>query len=105
MVSTPRNTALLISRTVEDLTKIQAPSEFWERLHQTRFADRYYEALLAAGMPEGKADETAAMVRQYIARISAGLEQATYLLKELASEVDEARRRAGVQLNEGGFRV
>lgn len=105
MTARPRSTDTLIDHTTLDLKAIQQPAEFWEWMHNSKFWEGYHRGLLAAGVPAGKADEIASMVRQYIERITSGLQTATYLLRELASEVDEARRQAGVQLGDGGFRI
>ena len=105
MPTTPRTTQQLIARTGDDLKSIQGAEEFWRHMVDVKFASRYRDALIAAGVPSGKAAEIADMVRQYTERIAGGLETATYLLRELAAEVDEARRLAGAQANEGGFRV
>jgi hypothetical protein len=88
-----------------DLRLIQNPAETWAQMRDMKFSESYHRGLLNAGVPASKADEIASMVRQYISRISAGLETATYMLKELASEVDEARRLSGARLSDDGFRV
>lgn len=106
MPMTPRTTHALIAEASDHLAKMQGPAEFWERMNNIKFADDYHRALLAAGVQPGKADEIAAMVRQYISRISDGVETATYLLKELIGEVDSARALAQRDAAAGnGFHV
>lgn len=105
MTSTPRSTDQLIEQSSADLKRIQDAEEFWRRMQVVRFSEHYHRALLGSGIARPEADEIAGMIRQYINRISDGLSTASYLLRELITEVEAASRHAGNDQATEGFRV
>jgi hypothetical protein len=103
--STPKTTDQLIARTTGDVKSIQGAEEFWRHMLNIKFSQRYHDALIASGMSPGKADELAAVVRQYIERIAGDLGTATYVLRQLTGELYDARQKAGAQATGTGFRI
>jgi hypothetical protein len=84
--------------------ELQDRMAFWQHLRHAGFHQRYLNGLLAAGVPAGKAAEIADVARLQIQRAEEGIAAAIYAIKELATEVDDARRRATHAAN-NGFRV
>lgn len=104
MARTPRSSTELINQATEDNQRLQEMVEFWTRMHHIKFSASYHQALLASGIERSKADEIGEVMRQNIERISSSLDNAAYLLRELASEAADASHRA-TQNADSGFQA
>ena len=51
------------------------------------FPEAYHQAMLDAGMSQGKADEALGVMRHYLEQITTGLTNARYMLQEMGSEL------------------
>jgi hypothetical protein len=83
----------LIEQAVADAAKLQPVFEFWNRLQQIKFHQAIREALIAQWVDPGKADELSEVMRVHIERISSGMDNAIYSLKEIVAEMADARSR------------
>jgi hypothetical protein len=101
---TPRSTGDIIeAANTRPLTPI---ADFWRHLSHIKFHLRYRDALIQAGISEGKAAEIGEVLRIHIERIVEGIENATYAMREIVGEVDDMRRQAAsAQPGDARFKV
>jgi hypothetical protein len=90
----PKSTAELIGMTAEHGRILQPVEEYWTHLFNGKFEQTYRAALETTVLPMAKIDEAVEVMRVHLERISDGVAQANYSLREMATELDAVRREA-----------
>lgn len=102
--STPRSTNEIIE--AADTKALTPVADFWRHLSHVKFHLRYRDALIQAGISEGKAAEISEVLRIHTERIVEGLENATYAMREIVGEVADMRRQAAsAQPDDARFKI
>lgn len=103
-LATARSTQDLINQAA-DTKGIQEQLDFWKHLQHVQFHERYFTAMIEAGIDQGKAAEVMQMMRHYIAKIVEGLDSATYLMREVVAEALDVQGRARNANTQSRFKI